>query len=210
MPKFQRRAPLINRGYWLRLKAIDTVVHDFLSQESPRKKVVVNLGCGRSVQPPGGDKMVVTFVSQAANLRAPDSDVLPWQCNSRWPELSQNTLFVDVDFRDLLEGKRRVILATPELQQLLEPFEIGDDSSSLLLKSRRYCQVGCDLRDLPLLKHVLAGLVGGSVSDASFLFVAEVSITYLETQKTDDIIHWASTLGDCKAPSPFPDPAICC
>ncbi|KAK7428765.1 tRNA methyltransferase ppm2 [Neonectria magnoliae] len=46
--KFQRRAPLINRGYWLRLRAIDTVVHQFLkSSPSDRKKVVINLGCGR-------------------------------------------------------------------------------------------------------------------------------------------------------------------
>lgn len=44
--KFQRRAPLINRGYWLRMKAIDQVVRQFLEQESERSKVVINLGCG--------------------------------------------------------------------------------------------------------------------------------------------------------------------
>jgi tRNA wybutosine-synthesizing protein 4 len=48
--KFQRRAPLINRGYWLRLRAIDVIVREFLERpalSSPRKKVVINLGCGR-------------------------------------------------------------------------------------------------------------------------------------------------------------------
>ncbi|KAL2160309.1 hypothetical protein VTH06DRAFT_1482 [Thermothelomyces fergusii] len=72
-PKFQRRAPLINRGYWLRLRAVDVLVRDFLralrrrppqgqpeegeeeeeeeekEKKKGRKGVVVNLGCGRSV-----------------------------------------------------------------------------------------------------------------------------------------------------------------
>lgn len=45
--KFSRRSPLINRGYWLRLTAIDVMVREFLSRPPDQKKVVVNLGCGR-------------------------------------------------------------------------------------------------------------------------------------------------------------------
>lgn len=46
--KFQRRAPLINRGYWLRMRAIEESVKTFLAQEAlvGTTKVVVNLGCG--------------------------------------------------------------------------------------------------------------------------------------------------------------------
>lgn len=44
--EFQRRSPLINRGYWLRMKAVDTVVRQFLEQDSGKRKVVINLGCG--------------------------------------------------------------------------------------------------------------------------------------------------------------------
>ena len=44
--KPQRRAPLINRGYWLRMKAIDHTVHLFLEAPSNKRKVVINLGCG--------------------------------------------------------------------------------------------------------------------------------------------------------------------
>lgn len=46
--KFQRRHPLINRGYWLRIQAIDYGVLHFLRQPRPYpgKKVIVNLGCG--------------------------------------------------------------------------------------------------------------------------------------------------------------------
>lgn len=44
--KPQRRSPLINRGYWLRIKAVDQVVRQFLDQDSSKTKVVINLGCG--------------------------------------------------------------------------------------------------------------------------------------------------------------------
>lgn len=47
--KFQRRAPLINRGYYLRLHVIDVTLRNFLRQSSSpgKTKVIVNLGCGR-------------------------------------------------------------------------------------------------------------------------------------------------------------------
>lgn len=44
--KFQRRSPLINRGYWLRMRAIEHVVRTFLTETAGKKRTVVNLGCG--------------------------------------------------------------------------------------------------------------------------------------------------------------------
>ena len=44
--KPQRRSPLINRGYWLRMKAIDHVVELFLNETPAKQKIIVNLGCG--------------------------------------------------------------------------------------------------------------------------------------------------------------------
>lgn len=44
--KFKRRSPLINRGYWLRMRAIEHTVQKFLEEPSGKKKLVVNLGCG--------------------------------------------------------------------------------------------------------------------------------------------------------------------
>jgi len=44
--KFQRRSPLINRGYWFRMRAIEKTVSAFLTQANGKTKVVVNLGCG--------------------------------------------------------------------------------------------------------------------------------------------------------------------
>lgn len=47
--KFKRRSPLINRGYWLRMKAIEYAVSRFLSERTAKRKVVINLGCGQYV-----------------------------------------------------------------------------------------------------------------------------------------------------------------
>lgn len=41
-----RRAPTINRGYWLRMRAVDWVIRQFLEKPSEQGKVVINFGCG--------------------------------------------------------------------------------------------------------------------------------------------------------------------
>ncbi|EGR46109.1 uncharacterized protein TRIREDRAFT_80813 [Trichoderma reesei QM6a] len=139
VPKFQRRAPLINRGYWLRLRAIDVVVQRFLSKETTGKKVVINL--------------------------------------------------------DLMHKKRAVVLQTPELRKLLEDdYTMSDGGKDgLLLRSAKYCQLGCDLRQLDRLRVLLESVV--SLSECAILFVAEVSITYMDTQYADSLIEWGNTVG---------------
>ena len=41
-----RRAPTINRGYWLRMHAIEWVVQQFLERPTDQEKVIINFGCG--------------------------------------------------------------------------------------------------------------------------------------------------------------------
>ncbi|WPJ64437.1 hypothetical protein SMAC4_04141 [Sordaria macrospora] len=256
--KFQRRAPLINRGYHFRLHVIDVLVRNFLqdqrtgSEAEGKRKVVVNLGCG--------------------------SDVLPWQCLTRYPDAcgfgaagkgdgKGKVKFVDVDFPDLIERKKRTVLETPELLGMLTGVEVpvfetapvsatataGTETAvatttttaattesktaeatsttpstanstatrkpkktpkpkdkskaarapapttaptGIVLTSDQYVQIGCDLRDLSTLEASLTKAVGGDLSACTFLFVAEVSITYMETPGADAVIQWASTLGD--------------
>ncbi|KAK3946272.1 methyltransferase [Diplogelasinospora grovesii] len=172
--KLQRRSPLINRGYHLRLHVIDVLVRNFLrSSRDTKCKVVVNLGCG--------------------------SDVLPWQCLTRYPEHCtppEKVKFVDVDFPDLIQRKRATVLNTPELKNMFPGLE--SSAGPVVLKSDQYYQVGCDLRYLDTLQSALAEIVGGDIEECSFLFVAEVSITYMETAGADNVIRWASTVGDAE------------
>lgn len=172
--KFQRRAPLINRGYHLRLHVIDVALRDFLKQRSEKTKVIVNLGCG--------------------------SDVVPWQCWTRYPEhcASSHAVFVDVDFLDLARRKRRVILETPELVSQLSDVQPEEDGlhPSLLLRSKYYQLVGCDLRQLDVLQQALSLIA--EPEDCLFFYVAEVSITYMDSCSADALIQWASTLGQAE------------
>ncbi|KAK3683685.1 hypothetical protein B0T22DRAFT_383634 [Podospora appendiculata] len=201
--KFQRRAPLINRGYHFRLHVIDVLVRKFLKRRSAdegaaaagvpgRKKVVVNLGCG--------------------------SDVIPWQCLTRYPDDCRDVVFVDVDFPDLMERKRQTVLSTPELlgaftgvrpRAATESTPTSESNgtpqakaattsaSPVVFESDQYVQIGCDLRDLKTLREALEKVLG-DVAGCSFLFVAEVSITYMETPAADKVIEFAASLGDAE------------
>lgn len=129
---------------------------------------------------------------QAHNIH---SDVLPWQSHARYGHSCQDALFVDVDYPDLMQKKRTIVLETPQLKELLgENFTTSVSiTDHVLLKSDKYCQVGCDLRELADLRTVLEGLV--DLSNCDVLFVAEVSITYMDTESTDNLIQWAKSVG---------------
>lgn len=92
-----------------------------------------------------------------------------------------------------------MVLNTPQLRELLGTEGLRKahpDDGPLVLQSEKYCQIGCDLRDLETLKETLSRLV--KLSDCEFLFVAEVSITYMDTQSADALIEWASSVGQCE------------
>ncbi|KAI0965966.1 leucine carboxyl methyltransferase [Xylaria arbuscula] len=169
--KFQRRAPLINRGYHIRLHVIDVAVRRFLERPSSKTRVVVNLGCG--------------------------SDVLPWQCMTRYPNACRGAKFVDIDFPDLMSKKRTIVMNTPELSSVFEPVDTNVDEH-VLLKSDMYSQIGCDLRNTADLEKAVLKCLDLNLSDCIFMFVAEVSITYMETLGADGVIKWAGSLSQAE------------
>ncbi|RKF59928.1 tRNA wybutosine-synthesizing protein 4 [Golovinomyces cichoracearum] len=160
--KPKRRSPLINRGYWLRIKAIDSVVSKFLAQNCTKRKFVINLGCGY--------------------------DTLPWVCLSRYQTKCDGVCFVDIDHRDLIIRKRKIIQETPDLNSMLNNIEVTE--GHILLRSDQYLLVGCDLRCLYQLSEILSDIV--NAQDALILFIAEVSITYMDVKNADNLIEWAS------------------
>lgn len=164
-----RRSPLINRGYWLRMKAIDHVVKQFLEQKSDKQKVVINLGCGY--------------------------DPLPWQCMSRYPAASQGVKFIDIDYKDLMIKKQTVVQNAPELNSMLTNLNVIQNGD-ILLSSDQYLQLGCDLRDLKRLEETISKVV--DIEKCSFLFTAEVSITYMPTEAADALIQWANKLPEAR------------
>lgn len=121
--------------------------------------------------------------------------MLPWQCLTRYPDNCKGVKFVDVDFPDLMAKKRNVVRDTPELNSILTNMQTTDDPS-LVLESDQYIQIACDLRELQSIERSLSRVV--NIADSEFMFVAEVSITYMETPAADAVIRWAGSLGKGK------------
>lgn len=138
---------------------------------SSAKKVVVNLECG--------------------------SDVLPWRCNYRYPEACKDALFVDVHHRDLLREKQTVILGTPQLRELLgQDFSVSQtEDDPILLKSPKYYQVDCESSNIERLQAALDSIFSQWPEKPEVLFVAEVSIMYMERSTADALLQWSSSIG---------------
>ncbi|KAK9473057.1 uncharacterized protein V1510DRAFT_364432 [Dipodascopsis tothii] len=162
--KPQRRAPLINRGYWLRMEAVHSAVRSFLAGPGARK-IVVNLGCGY--------------------------DPIPFQYLAKPTTDRASAVFVDVDYPELMRHKVRAIAAAPDITAVLGPSSAG--AGPVLLQTANYYAVACNLTDTADLRAVLdrAGLTDPA---NTFLFVAEVSLTYMDTAAANSVVAWASTL----------------
>ena len=102
---------------------------------------------------------------------------------------------MDVDYPELMRKKRTIVIETPQLRDLLGPdVAISDaDDNQILLQTPYYCQIGCDLRDLDRLRQTLTMLT--DIDNCHVMFVAEVSVTYMDTYSADRLIQWASTVG---------------
>ncbi|KAF2861839.1 LCM-domain-containing protein [Piedraia hortae CBS 480.64] len=169
---FKRRSPLINRGYWLRMMAIEQTIGRFLAEPSPKQKVLVNLGCGY--------------------------DTLPWLCLGRRPELCGQATFVDVDYPALMQKKLAIIEKTEPLRCLLPNFSRTANPNGLLAHSDPYVAIGCDLYDLDLLDSILHEHLHIREGNATVMFVAEVSLAYMEKEASQQIIEWAANLPDSR------------
>jgi tRNA wybutosine-synthesizing protein 4 len=170
VPVFKRRAPLINRGYWLRMRAIESVVQTFSDTRSTRKKVIVNLGCGY--------------------------DPLPFRMRNKG--VAGSTIFVDVDYMELMKNRVDVILKTPSFVNAIDAdvHLSEDDEDHIVLRSPSYFAVGVDLADIESLSRIFGDLI--PVSDCDILFVAEVSITYMPIDKANELIKWAASFEHSK------------
>lgn len=63
--------------------------------------------------------------------------------------------------------------------------------NGILLSGDQYIAVGCDLTDTRALNRLLVEQLG--LADRPVLFVAEVSMTYMEAKTADKVIQWASS-----------------
>lgn len=94
-----------------------------------------------------------------------------------------------MDHEQLVVEKCEVIRQTTALRALLFSIESPQPREGVILRSERYAALGCDLGDLNLLNR-LKYLVDFEAD--MILFIAEVSMTYMDPESADGVVKWCS------------------
>lgn len=127
-------------------------------------------------------------------ILTPASDALPFQMLVKEHDLCRNTTFVDVDYPALMRKKSTMIMEEPVLRDLLDEVSLSLSGGDISLRSKQYIAIGCDLSDInqfdALLKQQL------NLPNCTILVLAEVSITYIDTNAADKLIRYTAGLGD--------------
>jgi tRNA wybutosine-synthesizing protein 4 len=86
-----------------------------------------------------------------------------------------DTIFVDVDYPDLIQHKCTIIRDTPALQE-----SVGStfEETSGEIRSNKYYAIGCDLSNLTVFEEVLL-TIDASIRNTNILFISEVAIAYM-------------------------------
>ncbi|KAM9850756.1 tRNA wybutosine-synthesizing protein 4 [Aulostomus maculatus] len=160
--KVARRAPLINRGYYVRWRAVDHCVRTFLQVTGNcTKRQILSLGAG--------------FDSLYFRLHAEGS-------------LDRAVVF-EVDFPDVTRRKAALIMSNVTLKGMLGS-HVHSLTGPAYVSACQYHLLGVDIREEPQVEEVLdtAGLDWA----APTLILSEVVLTYMETQWSDSVISWAA------------------
>jgi tRNA wybutosine-synthesizing protein 4 len=168
--KFKRRAPLINRGYWLRMRAIEHVIKTFLDEPTSKSKIILNLGCGY--------------------------EPLPFRILWKYKIQCRNVKFIDIDFPQLMHQKVQIIHQNTLLTDLLHGSS-GDTlpSEPILMDDKHYSAIGCDLGDVARIRELFSML---ELQDHAVLFLAEVSMVYMKPDQATNLIKLCGELPDGK------------
>ncbi|KAM3861873.1 LOW QUALITY PROTEIN: tRNA wybutosine-synthesizing protein 4 [Diretmus argenteus] len=162
--KVARRSPLINRGYYVRWRAVDHCVRRFLQvTENCSRRQILSLGAG--------------FDSLYFRLHA--EGVL------------DRAMVFEMDFPDVAQRKAALISANITLRGKLDSY-LSSVTGPVYMCSGQYLLLGVDIREESQVKEALDGT--GLDWAAPTLLLSEVVLTYMETQWSDAVIGWAAKL----------------
>lgn len=122
------------------------------------------------------------------------SDALPFRMLAKESTACRNAVFVDVDYPDLIYKKTAIVKGTLALRDLLDNIVESSSPNKFPLCSDQYIAIGCNLYKVDELSDLLG--VALPLRKCSILVVAEVSITYMDTEAADALIAFTSQLGD--------------
>ncbi|KAK1212130.1 TYW4 protein, partial [Pygoscelis papua] len=158
----RRRAPLVHRGYYIRARAVDHCVQDFLlkTQSHPRTQIL-SLGAG----------------FDSLYFRLKDMGLL------------HHTVVYEVDFPNVACQKATLIKRIKELSALVGDTG-GEGLGVITFSGEDYKLLGVDLSELSELERSLEE--AGLDNEIPTLFIAEVVLTYMENSRSDALIQWAA------------------
>ncbi|XP_075598907.1 tRNA wybutosine-synthesizing protein 4 isoform X1 [Balearica regulorum gibbericeps] len=158
----RRRAPLVHRGYYIRARAVDHCVQDFLlkTQSHPRTQIL-SLGAG----------------FDSLYFRLKDMGLL------------HHTVVYEVDFPNVACQKATLIKRMKELSALVGDTG-GEGLGVITFSGEDYKLLGVDLSELSELERALEE--AGLDNEIPTLFIAEVVLTYMENSRSDALIQWAA------------------
>lgn len=92
----------------------------------------------------------------------------------------------------MLRQKVSTIKESDALRAVLPNLEINPGHPVELAKATGYRAIGCDLRQLDVLEVALRNAFELDERHVSVLFVAEVSVAYMDKAPADALLRWAS------------------
>lgn len=165
--KNPRRTPVINRGYWIRMKSIRMGIEKIIAQQPEHQRInIINLGCGY--------------------------DPLPFQLLDDAKFAARNLFCIDVDFPELIDYKSQMIHMAPELVELIgQEHPTESNAAGVVIRTDNYATMGCDLTDKALYCKQLDSFMANSSSTTN-IFIAEVSLAYMTPETANPIIQTSS------------------
>ncbi|BES89260.1 Leucine carboxyl methyltransferase 2 [Nesidiocoris tenuis] len=163
VPKHSRRSPLIHLGYFVRALSVDNCIRTFL------------------------DGLPTNCSSQILSLGAGYDTTFFRLCSERL-----NLVYFEVDLSDVVANKIKTIKESIELKSLLVGCtDIDSSSTGMSLSSKNYNIFSHDLSDVTGLETKLKAL--GFDNNRHTLVFSECAITYMDEDRSTDLIRWAAT-----------------
>lgn len=123
-----------------------------------------------------------------------ESDPLPFLFLGKHKDLCENCVFIDVDYDPLIRRKIKIIEENAPLLELIPDMKAGASDDIQAARSEKYRAFGCDLRQLKALDATLRREFDIDGCSVAILFVAEVSVAYMDRPSADEVIRWATSL----------------
>ncbi|QLG72804.1 hypothetical protein HG535_0D05130 [Zygotorulaspora mrakii] len=144
----QNSFPVMNYGTYLRTVSIDIQINDFLKSHSKFQNVqIINLGCG-------SDLRMIPIIKNFTNVT-----------------------YIDIDYKDSIEMKRKILDQNRALKKALESDDDGE--------TNRYKLISCDLNDEA---QTVRTLSESTSSDSPTIVISECVLCYMDDHASKQLI----------------------